>query len=157
MFDRSWLLIWALVIAVSAPSSAHDYAVGQISVGHPWARPTIIVGRPLAVYLELSNSATEDDRLIGASVSLAERVEIHQSVVSNNVMHMKEAPEGLALPAAAAVVFEPGGHHLMVIGLGQAFTHGDRFEMVLEFERAGAVTVSVKIESHVEPSGNSGG
>jgi copper(I)-binding protein len=134
----------ALLMSASAPSSAHDYTVGSVHVGHPWARETPPGASIGAGYLEISNAGPKADVLVSISSPIAERVEIHQTRVENGVARMM--PLGrLAVPPGAKIVASPGGIHLMFIELKTPLKAGDRVPATLTFARAGRL----KVEFHV--------
>jgi hypothetical protein len=47
--------------------------------------------------------------------------------------------------AGDVVTFEPGGYHVMLLGLVEPLVAGDRFEVTLRFEKAGDVVVRVEV------------
>jgi copper(I)-binding protein len=49
-------------------------------------------------------------------------------------------------PGAKAVL-QPGGVHIMILGLAAPFKEGDRVPMTLRFERAGTIEVELQVES----------
>ena len=53
-------------------------------------------------------------------------------------------------------MLEPGGLHLMLFDGKEAFKIGDSFPMVLTFDKAGDVTVEVKVEKISGGSDHSG-
>ena len=54
-------------------------------------------------------------------------------------MAMRPVDGGLAIPPGGTVVLEPGGRHLMFMGLLEPLEEGDRRIVTLAFEHAGAV------------------
>lgn len=60
-------------------------------------------------------------------------------------MRMQEMPNGLALTAGEMVSFEPGNYHVMLPELARLLEPGDEFELILDFEKADDVTVSVVV------------
>jgi len=77
-------------------------------------------------------------------------VEIHETVeLDGGVMRMQRVDGGVAVPAGGRVAFEPGGRHLMVIGITVDLAEGDALPLVLEFERAGRVEVQARVERPV--------
>lgn len=56
------------------------------------------------------------------------------------MMGMKEVPS-IALPAGEEVKLEPGGYHIMLIGLKGPIESGDDYLITLEFEKAGEIDV----------------
>jgi periplasmic copper chaperone A len=51
------------------------------------------------------------------------------------------------VPASGEVALKPGSFHVMLIGLNQALTPGENFDVTLQFEQAGPVTVQANIRS----------
>lgn len=49
------------------------------------------------------------------------------------------------VPAGGEVVLEPGGYHLMLIGLAAPLVAGDTFDIALELEVAGTRTVTAEV------------
>jgi copper(I)-binding protein len=51
----------------------------------------------------------------------------------------------LALPAGQPVELEPGGSHVMLIGLADPLEVGESFDLTLQFTRSGDQVVRVEI------------
>jgi copper(I)-binding protein len=49
------------------------------------------------------------------------------------------------VPAKQSVEFKPGGMHVMLIGLKTPLKVGNSFPMTLRFEKAGSVSVNVRV------------
>jgi copper(I)-binding protein len=58
---------------------------------------------------------------------------------------MHHLPDGLALPAKDTTELQPGGAHLMFIGLKYQLETEQSFKVRLEFERAGVIDVRFKV------------
>ncbi|HSV69007.1 MAG TPA: copper chaperone PCu(A)C [Methylibium sp.] len=133
------------LLAVAAGASAHDYQAGAIRIDHPWARPTV-PGQPAGGgFLVLRNESAAPDRLLSARSAAVERVELHLMKMEGDVMRMRQV-EAIDLPAGATVKLEPGGLHLMLIGLKAPLKAGTRVPLMLRFEKAGEVAVEVAVE-----------
>lgn len=152
MKRRQLLLLSALAITAAASAvQAHSFKLGEISIGHPFARATL-PGQPAgAVYLRLENRGPAD-RLVKGSVGkdVAERVEIHVMHMDGDVMRMREV-EALDVPANKSTVLQQGGTHLMLIGLKAPLKEGTTIPLSLRFEKAGEVSVTVNVEA-VKPA-----
>jgi len=144
----------AAALAVALPLSttlaplaiAHEYKAGAIRIDHPWARPTQPGQQNGAVYLKtVVNRGKDGDRLVRASTPVAERVELHTMSMDGNVMRMREVAD-IPVPAGQTVKLEPGGLHLMLMGLKQPLKLGDTFPVTLEFERGGRTEVKVWVQ-----------
>ena len=61
---KSFALAALLALAAGA-ASAHEYKIGTLEIGHPWARATPKGASVAAGYLKVTNTGKEADRLIG--------------------------------------------------------------------------------------------
>jgi copper(I)-binding protein len=118
-------------------------AQAQALVQDAWARPTVqgqIVG---GGYFRIDGGAT-NDRLLGVSADIAQSVELHTMRMDGDVMRMRQL-NSVEVPARQTVEFKPGGMHVMLIGLKTPLKVGNSFPMTLRFEKAGAVSVNVRV------------
>jgi hypothetical protein len=120
------------------------------TVEQAWARatpPGVDVG---AVYLTIVGGST-DDRLVSATTARASMVHLHTVEDSDGVAKMR-AIEGIEVPAGKRVVLAPKGTHIMLMGLGRPLAAGEKFPLMVSFEKAGERTVEVV----VQPAGADG-
>lgn len=135
----------AIIIALAAPTAAHDFKAGTIEIGHPWSRPTPPSAPVASGYVKLTNTGTEGDRLTAISSPIAERAEIHRSVVADGVVSMRPV-DGLAVEPGATVDFGVEKLHVMFIAPDRQLKDGDRFPATLVFEKAGTVEVEFVVQ-----------
>lgn len=140
----------ALAGLLSLPALAHDYSVGALKIDHPYSRAMPASSPTAAVFMTISNSGGAD-RLLAASTPQAARAELHQHLNDNGVMRMRQVSGGIALPADSQVKLAPGGLHLMLLEVPKQALDGERFPLQLRFEKAGKLTVEVKVESGMLP------
>jgi copper(I)-binding protein len=147
---RRTLVFRGLVVALLLPFSqaqAQDmasFAVGDLVVENPWARESVT--RTGVVYLRVHNDGDSDDRLIGVASEVADKAQLHASEMQDGVMRMRPV-EALLVPAHGEAVLEPGGLHVMLMGLGDPLVEGNSLPLTLHFEQAGEVEVVATIES----------
>lgn len=132
------LLLAAILTLLSLSARA------GVDVDSAWIRATVPGQKVGVVYLNLTASA--DTRLTGGDCSLARRVEIHEMGMRDNIMHMRELSDGLALPAGHTVKLEPGGIHLMLIGLRRALKAGDRVPLTLYFQASDGQRAQLRLK-----------
>ena len=136
-------LMIAAALSVAA-LGAHAQA-GAISVANAYARATV-VGQPAGGgFLKLVNAGA-DDRLVAASSEVAGAVELHMMAMKGDVMQMRQV-DAIDVKAGQTVELKPGGYHLMLMGLKAPLKAGSSFPLKLKFEKAGEVTVNVKVEA----------
>ncbi|WP_455231259.1 copper chaperone PCu(A)C [Geopseudomonas aromaticivorans] len=136
----------AALLACTLPSFAQDYTTGDLTISQPWSRELPPNAPAGAAYFTLHNQGTQADRLIGTSTSRAQKSELHTHVQQNGLMKMQQIP-AVDIPAKGEVVFQPGGNHVMLFGLGKPLTAGEQFPLTLEFEKAGKVEVQVEVKT----------
>ncbi|NWH07505.1 MAG: copper chaperone PCu(A)C [Alphaproteobacteria bacterium] len=139
----------ALVLAGAIAAGAHEYKLGAIEIDHPWTRPTATGQQVGAGFMTLKNTGTEADRLIGAESAASEKVELHEHIHEGDVVKMRPV-EAIALAPQAAVKLEPGGYHLMLIGLKAPISEGAMIPVTLIFEKAGRVDVELMSQKQGE-------
>ena len=138
------------VVALSlmvVETSAHEFKAGEITIDHPWARPTLGNVKNAAAYFVLDNKGKTADRLTGVKTDIAARVEIHETVMKDGYAKMAPLADGIAVAAESAVNLEPRGKHIMLFGVKQKLEEGQSFPLTLVFEKHGEVAVVVKIEN----------
>lgn len=152
-FSRAALAAASLLI-LAAPALSHDghdhgeagpVVVGDLEISGAFTRATLPSQPVGGGYLVITNTGDEDDRLLDGTASFAGDVQVHEMAVVNDVMNMRELADGLAIPAGETVTLQPGGYHLMFMGLSEPLVEGESVTVTLEFERAGMVEVSFAI------------
>ena len=139
MIRHAWVFI-ALVMVAAACSSASE----GVEVSDPWGRPSPSSASNAAFYMQLEGSDT-DDRLVSAESPACQVVELHETQMSDGVMSMQFLPEGIPVPAGETVSLEPGGLHVMCLGVTEALVEGESATVQLQFEESGLVTVDAEI------------
>jgi copper(I)-binding protein len=100
--------------------------------------------------------SADGDALIGVTVdsSIAGMVGIHQTVMMSDEMGDDSSTGGamtmdqveqIAIPAGGSVALEPGGFHIMMMGLAGPLAVGETFDLTLQFETVGEVVVQVEV------------
>lgn len=98
-----------------------------------------------ALYLTLINQGETAVKLIAGQSDVSEKLEVHRHQHENGMMQMRKV-DGLSIPGAESLVFQPGGYHIMLIGLKQPLRVGDQVEITLIFDRGANV---LQIEENV--------
>jgi copper(I)-binding protein len=129
-----------LLISLFAPLTAFS----QIDVETPWSRATAPGARLAAGYMVIRNKGNAPDRLVGASSTLAAKIETHVTINDGDVMRMREV-KGYDVPAQGSFELKPGGAHLMFIKIKQPFKEGERVPVTLRFEKAGEMRVELLV------------
>lgn len=134
------ILLLALTLLLSACGAAGSD--GDITVGD--VRAPIPAGPNGAVYMTLTNDSAAADQLTGAQTDVAESVELHETQMADGSMQMQQM-DSIEIPADGQTVLEPGGRHVMLVGVDQDLTEGDTVTLTLSFANAGEQEVSAEV------------
>lgn len=146
-------LALAGTLALALPVIAQDHAghagatitLGAIEISAPFTRATLPNAPVAGGFLTLTNTGSEDDRLVSAASAIARAGQIHEMAMEGDIMKMRQLADGVVIPAGETIVFEPGGLHLMFMGLNQALVEGDTVQVTLTFEKAGEITLDLPV------------
>lgn len=139
-------------VADSAGESLSVVAVEGLSITDATAKPPI-EGQTTGVgYLTIRNTGAVADRLLSATSAGATSIELHTHRDVGGMKRMEKV-DSVDVPAGAAVVFQPGGLHLMVFGYAAT---GPELPVTLTFEKAGEVSVPFKIVARSAGQGETG-
>ncbi|SDD97751.1 copper chaperone PCu(A)C [Rhodospira trueperi] len=141
-------LLGALFLIPSSTIATHaeEVTVGPLTIADPWARASAGRARAGAAFMSITNDGAEADRLVAADADVSEVVELHTHIKDGDVMRMRKV-EAIDVPADETTVLQPGGLHVMFIGLHESLKEGEAFPVTLTFEHAGDVEVTVTVKS----------
>ncbi len=144
------IVIASFLSGFSQIANSHALKCGELNVAHPYSIPTLSGNKNGAAYfMAIKNNGKETDQLLGANGNVSSSVEIHEMQMENNVMKMRAVPE-VQLPAGYEVTFKHGqanGYHLMLIDLKKSLKQGDKFELTLNFKKAGDCRAEFWVEA----------
>ncbi len=93
-----------------------------------------------AAYMVLVNNGPAD-AIVKAESDVAKSVELHNVIMENNVMQMRQV-EAIEVPANGQVELKPGGYHVMLIGLNRDLKEGE--EVLIKLTTRSGQTIEVK-------------
>ena len=140
MPNRRSFLALAAATVFPRTASSHSYMLGQIAIGHVWSLPSDT--SETQVFMPISNRGQEADQLIAARSSICSLIELRQ-----NNRYDDPALKSIELSPGRPVAMRKGARHLRLMGLNKPLKAGDRFDMILDFLKAGEVAVEVIVEN----------
>ena len=126
-------------------SHAHEVKIGDLEIIHPWSRQPLPAAKAAVGFFTIVNSGKTEDRLIKATATISDNVQIHEMSMDNGVMKMGELTGGIAIPAGATVALKPGSLHIMFMDLKERPVEGTAFEGTLIFEKSGTVKIVYEV------------
>lgn len=125
-------------------------ACARLHVLGGWARAAGAGMPNSAAYALLLNLTDTDDVLLSVNSDAADAVELHEMAMgANDVMQMRPVEGGISVPAGSYVQLQPGGFHVMLIGLTQPLDADTTLDLTLTFAEAGDVTLTVPVREPV--------
>lgn len=144
--------------AVTAEGSATTMAEagGGVSVSEAWSRQPAEGQGVTAVYGVVTNDTDADVTIVGATTSVSDSVELHETLMGDDgTMKMQEKDGGFVVPAGGEFVFESGGPHIMVFDVDPA-TYPDMVDVTLELDTGDTVEFTAEVRA-IDSTGMSGG
>jgi len=139
-----FLLVTLAMLLAACGGADKGVTVGAVTIENAWSRPAAMPGGNGAAYFIVRNGGDTADRLIGASSPLG-TTEIHQSMMAGDDMMSMRPVDGVDIPAGESVAFEPGGLHVMFIGVATPAAVGEEIPLTLTFEQAGEITLQLPV------------
>ena len=157
----------ALAAAVLLVACSSDPPkVTELTVRGAWARTTPQTATHGVIYLTIVSPT--DDTLIGVAVppAVAAAAELHETMGGAGASPMPNMPDmttpgsemtmtpldSVDLPAGKAVVFEPGGKHIMLTGLTGPLVAGAHIPLTLTLAGGATLTVDVVVGGNAPES-----
>lgn len=129
----------------TAPALAEEVTkAGALEILRPWARASLVAGRPAALYFGVRNGGKTPDTLLSVQSPVAATAEIHATTTENGIMTM--APAGpMNIDPGGTLLLAPGGLHVMMKDLSKPLVRGETVEITLTFAKAGEVELTVPV------------
>lgn len=143
----------AALIACTGAAQAHDFTSGGIYIDHPMIQEAPPSAPTLGGYVTIQNNADVADRLIAIESTAAEKVELHQSVVTDDIARMAPMDHGLEIPPGTIVWLGDNGTHAMFVKPDRRYVAGEEIPATLVFENAGRIDVTFKVEERSATKG----
>jgi len=141
----------AFALLVPGLVRAHDYKLGELRMDHPYA---LIISEPttrLEVYFRaFKNEGGQSDRLKSVRTPVASQATIRTETHSEDHEITWVPIHSLEIPAKGQVAMRhdaPYGYQVLLTELIRPVKLGDRFPLLLNFEKSGEKEVMVWIQA----------
>ena len=132
------------VVLMSLSAGVMAEAAGDVRIEDAYVR-AVPPGQPnSAAFMKVENNGTGEHALVGGSSPAAEVVELHTHTMEGGMMRMRQV-ERIELPSGESVSLQPGGLHVMLIGLKQKLVPEETIPLTLHFEDGSEVTKDVPV------------
>lgn len=133
----------------TTPTTPAAQATGRAALvlDDGWVKAAEAPAAMTAMFGMLRNPTDHAVTVTGGSSAAAMAVELHETVKTDaGTMQMQPKPGGFTIPAGGTQVLQPGGDHVMLMGLGSALESGTSTTVTLTTSD-GDVVVTVPVRS----------
>ncbi len=117
-----------------------------LSISDAYVRAPVAERDVTAAFMTIDNNSQTAIKLQGASSPDAKRVELHQHTHTDGMMRMRQV-EHIDIPAQATVALEPGGYHMMLIGITAELRDQKNVELSLNFSNGETLKLTAPLRS----------
>jgi periplasmic copper chaperone A len=131
-------LVALLAAAVMAlPAVAHSHKTKRLEIVHPHTAQTQKGSVTARVLMTIKNSGRAPDRLVSASTSKANKVELNGA---------SKGGAAFVIKGGDVLGLAGDGPSVVLVGLKKPLDAYDDFKMTLVFEKAGRIAIDVMVE-----------
>jgi len=116
----------------------------SVKIENAWARATAPGQKVAGGFMDLTADA--DMAVVGGSSPVSTSLELHIMKMDGGVMEMRQLKE-IALPKGQTVKLEPGGLHIVFIGLKQPITEGQKVPLSLIVKTMNGKRKTIAVEA----------
>ena len=141
MKRASVVLMGLALVLVSAAAQAGD----ELVIRDAWVPEAPPTAPAMAAYMVLENGSDEPRAIRSAEAPGFDRVELHLSKMEDGLAKMIEQ-DRIVVPANGEQALEPGGYHIMLIGIQERRLAGDVVPVTLHFENGETRVVDAPVK-----------
>ena len=138
------LAIGLVLTACSSDDTATDCS--DVAIENAWIR--LPAAENTALYFDATNNGDGEAAIVAASTDVANMVELHETREVEGQMEMQPvADQRVPIPAGETVGFEPGGLHVMMMGVSADLEEGQEVAVTIEFEDGCTVAIEAPVQA----------
>ena len=133
-------------LIVSALLSVSTLLASSIEINDAYVRATPPGLPNSAAFMQIENTTSKDISITKVSSPIAKFVELHAHDMKNGVMKMYQVKR-ITVPNHGKVSLQPGGFHIMLIGLHKPLKEGETVTFTLGLSNGDTKTITAPIKS----------
>jgi len=142
--DSCMKSLFILSLVLLSFSAIADVAT-NVNVEQSYVRSAIQQQRNSAAFMNITNQGSQV-AIVYAKSPVAKIVELHTHIHDNGVMRMRKI-ERIDLPTDKVIQLQPGGLHIMLLGLTRDLKPGDQVEVTLGFDDGSEKALKVPVQN----------
>lgn len=150
------LALSACAPAAPAPESAQaevTIAADSVTMADTWVKA--MPEGMSAAFGVIENPSAVDVTIVSATTEVAHMVELHETVEDETGQHvMREKQGGFVIPAGERLALEPGGNHLMLMGLTGPLVAGEDVTLTLTFSDGSTLDITAPVKDYAGANEN---
>lgn len=119
-------------------------AADSLTIVDPYVRAVPPGQSVSACFMSIKNSSATAHAIVKASSDISKVVELHTHTHENGMMMMRQV-EKMDIPANGETTLQPGGLHIMLIGLHNELKLDQKVSITLEFEDGSKKEISAPV------------
>jgi len=133
----------AVSLLCASPFPAFAADSDALKVENPYARAVPPTAQNSGAFMVLRNESDRPIKVVDAESDVSKVTELHTHIHDKGVMRMRRV-ESIEVPAKGTVVLQPGGYHVMLIGLKHPLKPGDPVHIELRLGDGSKASVDLK-------------
>lgn len=105
----------------------------SVEISDPYVRMVPPNAPATAAFMTITNKDGKDHAVVSAKGYINKITELHTHLHDNGVMRMRQVDK-IDLPAGGTTALQPGGLHVMLIGLNEPVQEGQKIQIDLTFD-----------------------
>lgn len=126
------------------PGQSSSSTAASVSVADPWIKATD--GTMTGAFGSVVNTGPAELTVVSAASEAARMVELHETVTVNGATVMRPRADGFTVPAGGTLTLEPGGSHLMLMGLTRPLLPGETVTVTLTLSSGATVPFTALVK-----------
>ena len=143
----NFIINFLIFITFTSSSFANSINVNGLLISDFWIKAPIGNHKMTSGYLTIENTNIIDERLVSLTSEISKKTQIHDMVVQNDIMKMKNLEGGVLIKAYSKVSFRPGSYHIMFMKLKKPIIAMNKYQVTLRFKNTGSVIIEMPVLS----------
>jgi len=136
-----------LFLAATLAAPLHAFAAGAtMQVAEPYVRAVPAGQNATAAYMILRNTGKQDVALVTVESPVARAVELHTVISQGGMMKMRPVPK-MEVKAGGETRLQPGGFHIMLIGMKEPLKEGASVSLTLGFDDGSKLSITAPVRA----------
>lgn len=136
----------ASATSTSAADSSAAREAASITVTDAWVKA--VDSGMTAAFGEIANTSDADITIVSATTAASDAVELHETVTNDDgTMAMQPKEGGFVVPAGGTLTLEPGGNHIMFMGVTSALKPGQTVPVTLKLSDGSTLEMDAVVKT----------